>query len=139
MGLFDSFRHEVNLTPEVIFALSKLYMIGSDGEISEEEEEEFIESIQQFDNPENVVNDAINYWKNSHLDEFLERSKTILSRKQKLAVLVSMCHSLLADGDVDPSEQTLFDKFLAAFNISEEEFQPYIDSIIWTFKFPKDQ
>lgn len=112
-------------------------MIGSDGEISQEEEEEFIESIQQFDNPENIVNNAINYWKNSHIDEFLERAKTILSRKQKLALLVSMCHSLLADGDVDPSEQTLFDKFLDAFNISEEEFQPYIDSIIWTFKFPK--
>jgi hypothetical protein len=48
----------------------------------------------------------------------------------KMAILVNICDSLLSDGKAEAAEQALFYKFLKAFEVSEDRFQPYFEVLI---------
>ena len=131
MGLFDAFKTTKTATsPSILFTVSLIFMIAADGEIEDEEIGHLFSSINQFENPHNLLDKSIEYWKNVSFDKFLTECNNVFDAQQKLSVLLNLCESLLADGVADPSEQVLFGRFLNAFGWSEADFTPYAQVII---------
>ena len=47
-----------------------------------------------------------------------------------MAILVNICDSLLSDGKAENAEQAMFHKFLKAFEVEEDRFQPFFEVLI---------
>lgn len=128
MGLFDMFKSsgEEEMTPKLAFATSMLFMVGADGEIGDEEIGQLVAALG---GDAKLLERAIKYARKVSLENFLQQAGGMLSQQQKLYILTNLCDSLLADGHAEPQEQALFEKFLQAFKISQEEFRPYFSVI----------
>lgn len=64
------------------------------------------------------------------LSEFIENASDVLNEQQKLAILINMGDLILSDGIAEEYEQELFSTFLDGFGISEEDFQPYLNTLM---------
>lgn len=123
MGLFDMFKGSApDLTPKLALAVGLLHMINADGEVAAEE---IGQVLQALGNDRSLFDNAGKYAKSKDLDSFLSESAVLLNADQKLCVLVNLFDSLLADGVAAPQEQSLFNRFLSAYQISEQSFSPY--------------
>ncbi|MDM8568052.1 TerB family tellurite resistance protein [Thiotrichales bacterium HSG1] len=139
MGLFDMFTGDSEeITPHFAFATALIYMIGADGKVENEEVgqllavlggEESGGSIGVGANNRKLLERAYRYQQKNTVDNFLAEITPILTDAQKICILSNMLDSSLSDGDAAPEEQALFSKFLQAFDISEERFQPFFDVI----------
>lgn len=140
MGLFDMFKGESGnaMTPPLAITVSMLYMIGADGEIANEEIGQLLMVIGGDEkdgvigvggNNQQLLDKAVKYWKSKSIEQFLDEAAPILSDAQRMCVLCNLCDSLLSDGQADPAEQVMFQKFLHAFDISESRFTPYFEVI----------
>ncbi len=139
MGLFDIFTGDSEeMTPHFVFATALIYMIGADGKVENEEVgqllavlggEESGGTIGVGANNRKLLERAYKYQQKNTIEKFLTEATPILSDGQKICILTNMIDSSLSDGDAAPEEQTLFNKFLQAFEVSEERFQPFFDVI----------
>lgn len=139
MGLFDMFKGDnEEMTPHFAFATSLIYMIGADGKIEHEEVgqllavlggEESGGTIGVGANNQKLLDRAFRYYQKNSIDTFLAEVTPLLTDAQKMCILTNILDSSLSDGDSAPEEQELFDKFLQAFEISEERFKPFFEVI----------
>ncbi|MFS0763855.1 tellurite resistance TerB family protein [Peribacillus phoenicis] len=141
MGLFDIFKGDKSndMTPHFAFATSLLYMMGSDGEMDQEEIGQLLAVIggKEIDgtiyvggNNDDMFERAIKYVRKNTVDQFLTEATPILTDAQKMCILVNLIDSSLADGEPEREEQELFSKFLQAFDISEDRFRPFFEIIV---------
>jgi hypothetical protein len=141
MGLFDMFKGDKGeeMTPHFVFATSLLYMMGSDGEMDQEEIGQLLAVIGGTEkngtiyvggNNDDMFERAIKYVRKNSVDKFLAEAAPILTDAQKMCILVNLVDSSLADGTPEREEQELFAKFLNAFDITEERFKPFFDVIV---------
>lgn len=63
------------------------------------------------------------------IDDFLQEIASELSEKHKYSLLIKLYDILLLDGVASEDEQRMFYKFLEAFDIVEEDIEPYLESI----------
>jgi uncharacterized tellurite resistance protein B-like protein len=139
MGLFDMFKGDSEeMTPHFVFATSLIYMIGADGKVEHEEVgqllavlggEESGGTIGVGANNQKLLDRAFRYYQKNSIDAFLAEVTPLLTDAQKMCILTNILDSSLSDGDSAPEEQQLFEKFLQAFEISEERFKPFFDVI----------
>jgi uncharacterized tellurite resistance protein B-like protein len=139
MGLFDMFKGDnEEMTPHFAFATSLIYMIGADGKVEHEEVgqllsvlggEENSGTIGVGANNQKLLDRAFRYYQKNSIDTFLAEITPLLTDAQKMCVLTNMLDSSLSDGEAASEEQVLFNKFLQAFEISEERFKPFFDVI----------
>lgn len=140
MGLFDLFKGDKGetMSPHLAFAISLLYMSSSDGEMDPEEVGHILavlggeqegSVIGVGANNRELLDRAFRYKMKHTADEFLREISPILSDAQKMAILVNLVDSSLADGTPEREEQELFAKFLEAFGVSEERFRPFFEVI----------
>ncbi len=139
MGLFDMFKEDnQEMTPHFAFAASLIYMIGSDGTVAPEEVGQLLSVLGGEDsdgvigvgaNNQQLLDRAFKYYKKTQVDTFLSEITPILTDAQKMCMLTNLLDSSLSDGTAAPEEQELFNKFLQAFDISEERFKPFFDVI----------
>lgn len=140
MGLFDMFKGDSGqeMTPPLALTISMLYMIGADGEIANEEIGQLLAVIGGADsngaigvggNNQAMLDKAIKYWKSKNTEQFFTEATPILSDAQRMCILANICDSLLSDGTAARQEQELFNKFLKAFDVSEERFRPFFEVI----------
>jgi uncharacterized tellurite resistance protein B-like protein len=140
MGLFDMFKGDSGeMTPHFIFATSLIYMIGADGKVEPEEVGQLLAVLGGSEsggaigvgaNNQQLLDRAFRYYqKNNSIDGFLNEITPLLTDAQKMCILTNILDSSLSDGTAAPEEQELFSKFLQAFEISEERFQPFFDVI----------
>ncbi|MDM8565407.1 TerB family tellurite resistance protein [Candidatus Halobeggiatoa sp. HSG11] len=139
MGLFDMFTGDSEeITPHFAFATSLIYMIGADGKVENEEVgqllavlggEESGGTIGVGANNRKLLDRASRYQQKNAVDKFLTEVTPLLTDAQKICILTNMLDSSLSDGDAAPEEQALFSKFLQAFDVSEERFQPFFDVV----------
>lgn len=140
MGLFDMFKGDKSeeMTPHFAFATSLLYMMGSDGEMDQEEigqllavlgGEESNGVISVGANNRHLLDRAFKYIRKHSLGEFLSEAAPILTDAQKICILINLIDSSLADGQPEREEQQMFAQFLSAFGISEERFKPFFETI----------
>jgi len=138
MGLFDMFKDNEEMTPHFAFATSLIYMIGADGKVEHEEVgqllavlggEESGGTIGVGANNQKLLDRAFRYYQKNSIDTFLAEVTPLFTDAQKMCVLTNILDSSLSDGDSAPEEQELFEKFMQAFEISEERFKPFFDVI----------
>lgn len=138
MGLFDMFKGDSGdqMTPHLAFATSLLYMIAADGEFDNEEIGQLLAvlggeksggSIGVGANNRALLDSAQRYMSKNSIDQFLAEAAPLLSDAQKMCILTNLVDSSLSDGQAEPEEQAMFAKFLQAFEISEERFQPFFE------------
>jgi len=140
MGLFDMFSGDnEEMTPHFAFATSLIYMMSADGVIANEEigqllavlgGEESGGTIGVGANNKQLLDRAIKYSQKTSLDTFISEAAPVLNDAQKMCILTNILDSSLSDGEAAPEEQALFNKFLQAFDISEERFQPFFDVLL---------
>lgn len=141
MGLFDMFKGDKSegMTPHFAFATSLLYMMGSDGEMDQEEVGQLLAviggqekngTIYVGGNNDDMFQRAIKYVRKNSIDTFLNEAAPILTDAQKMCILVNLVDSSLADGESEREEQELFAKFMKAFDISEDRFKPFFEVIV---------
>ncbi|EDN68865.1 conserved hypothetical protein [Beggiatoa sp. PS] len=139
MGLFDMFKGDSEeMTPHFAFATSLIYMIGADGKVENEEVGQLLSvlggeesggTIGVGANNQQLLDRAFRYYQKNSIDTFLAEVTPLLTDAQKMCVLTNMLDSSLSDGEAASEEQVLFNKFLQAFEISEERFKPFFDVI----------
>ncbi len=140
MGLFDMFKGDSGevMTPPLALAISMLYMIGADGEIANEEIGQLLMVLGGDDkggvigvggNNQKLLERAMKYWKSKSVENFFSEAAPVLGDAQRICILTNLCDSLLSDGHAAPAEQMMFQKFLAAFDVSEERFKPFFEVI----------
>ena len=131
---------DTTMTPHLAFVVSLLYMIASDGVIQNEEIGQLLAVLGGEEGPdgemlvgdenEKLLRSAQAYVEEHTIEEFLEESSPMLLDVHKMAILTNICDSLLSDGKAESAEQALFSKFLIAFGVSEERFQPFFEVLI---------
>lgn len=127
------------MTPHFAFATSLIYMIGADGKVEHEEVGQLLAVLGGFEsggaigvgaNNRQLLDRAFKYYQKNSVDKFLSEATPLLTDAQKMCILTNIIDSSLADGDAAPEEQALFNKFLQAFDISEERFKPFFEVIV---------
>lgn len=63
-------------------------------------------------------------------DTFLTEANRLLTRKQKLSILLTMLDAALARGVASPQTQPLFQQFFQAFDIGEEQLRPHLECLM---------
>ena len=131
---------DTTMTPHLAFVVSLLYMIASDGVIQNEEIGQLLAVLGGEEGPdgevmvgeynERLLRSAQAYVEGHNVEEFLKEATPILLDVHKMAILVNICDSLLSDGKAEAAEQALFYKFLQAFRVTEERFQPFFEVLI---------
>jgi uncharacterized tellurite resistance protein B-like protein len=116
----------VELTAHLSLVTGVIYMMIADGEVSEQESSH-LQSI--IGGNEDVLHRALSYVEANSIDEYLETLPKILSNAQKVCILMNICDSIMADGDLADDEKELFSRFLAAVGLTEESFKPYLRAI----------
>ncbi len=121
------------LTPALAFLVALTYMAGADGVFCEEEEgilEAVLKSRRfgEIDYDDLLVR-SITYYQQTRFETFLKEAAAILSEEQKLCVLINLADTSFADGSIADEESELFDRFLAAFGLSETHIRPYLLAI----------
>ena len=128
MGLFDMFKSDrPKLQPRVALAVGVLYMMAADGQIEEEELGQ-LRAIVGGDRA--LLDTAVKYWRSASFDEFLQSAPAVLDTNQRLCLLVNACDSLLSDGVAAQQEQAMFGRLLSAMGVTEDQFQPYFQTIL---------
>lgn len=141
MGLFDLFRSDAGnqMTPHLAFATALIYMMGADGKIDNEEVGQLLSVLGGEDkngsigvgaNNQKLLDNAIRYVRSNSVEKFLSEATPLLSDAQKMCILLNLLDSSLSNGQAEPEEQVMFDKFMRAFDVSEERFRPFFEVIV---------
>lgn len=116
----------VRLTPQLAVVVAVLYMMAVDGDISDRESSQ-LQSVVGADS--DILHLAIAYAESRSVDQFIAEAPPLLDAKGRVCLLMNVCDSLMADGDLAPAEMALFDRLLGAFGHSRASFGPYFDII----------
>ncbi|MEO1270730.1 MAG: TerB family tellurite resistance protein [Myxococcota bacterium] len=132
MTLFDQYNAKqsgiVRMNPPFVFIASMTYMALVDGEVHERELMSFAGWFVSDGEAEAACHNALKYARETAVGDFLMAAAPILTEEQKLCLLANMLDVLFADGFADPSEQELFYRFCDAFEVTEEQYRPFIQT-----------
>lgn len=141
MGLFNMFKGDsgAEMTPHKAFATALLYCMASDGEMDPEEVGHLLSviggdrqggTIGVGQNNKALLDAAMKYMRKHTVDQFLEEATPVLTKAQRLCVLMNIVDSAMADGEAEPEEQVVFDKMQKSFGITDDEFKPFFEALM---------
>lgn len=120
------------------FLISLLYMISADGQIDSKEVAHLLAvtgstktgplSIQVIN--QRAVDLALAYRSKNSLDTFLTEAAPMLSHLQKKCILLNIFDCATHDQSLAIAEKEVFDKFLEAFQISNQELSHLLEVIL---------
>lgn len=136
-GLFKKIGNENNfvdgnggghtqLTPHLALVVSILYMMVADGEISDQETSQ-LQSV--VGNDEAVLKRALHYVATTKIEQFLADAPSVLDSQDSLCVLMNVCDSIMADGQLAELELNLFQRLTSALGHSKKSFRSYFNTI----------
>lgn len=131
MGLFDIFnsnQRAPEMTPPMAYAISAIYMIRADGELSDEEVVPILGVLGTSQRAIQMVHEANRYAKRTKVDDFLLEASNKLDKEQKLFILAQVLDILFSDGHADQKEQQVFFSFAKSFGISQNDYQPLVQA-----------
>jgi len=117
---------DIRLTPYLSVVVAILYMMAADGDISDRESSQ-LQSVIGAD--ADTLHRAVAYAETRSVDQFLQDVPPVLDAKSRLCLLMNVCDSLMADGELSATELQLFDRLVAALGHTKQSFQPYFDAI----------
>ncbi len=116
----------VGLTPYLSMVASILYMMAADGELSEQECSQ-LQSVVGGD--DQILRRAVQYVETHSIDTFLSDVPNTLEGDDQFCMLMNVCDSIMADGEMAKEEMILFSRMLNALGQSRETFKPYFQTI----------
>jgi len=120
LGRYAGVREERQpMTPHLALACALLYMLTSDGSIGAQEVGQLETVLGEF---EGLQKAALTYVRSVKMNAFLDEASAALQSEQKLFILINVCDSMLADGDVASVEDKLFMSMMRAFGHNEATF-----------------
>ena len=120
LGRYGGVRDERQpMTPHLALACALLYMLTSDGSIGVQEVGQLETVLGEFDGLQKA---ALTYVRSVKMNAFLDEASAALQSEQKLFILINVCDSMLADGEVASIEDKLFMSMLRAFGFNEATF-----------------
>lgn len=117
---------DIRLTPYLSVVIAILYMMAADGDISDRESSQ-LQSVIGAD--ADTLHRAVAYAETRSVDQFLQDAPPVLDAKSRLCLLMNVCDSLMADGELSATELQLFDRLVGALGHTKESFQSYFDAI----------
>ncbi len=120
LGRYAGVRDERQpMTSHLALASALLYMLTSDGSIGVQEIGQLESVIGEFDGLQKV---ALHYVRTVKMKAFLDEATAVLKPEQKLYILINVCDSMLADGEIANIEDKLFLSMLHSFGYNEASF-----------------
>jgi uncharacterized tellurite resistance protein B-like protein len=127
LGRYTGVRDERQpMTPHLALACALLYMLTSDGSIGSQEIGQLEAVLGKF---EGLQKAALTYVRSVKMKAFLDEASVLLQPEQKLFILINVCDSMLADGEVAGIEDKLFMSMLRAFGYNEATFARFHQAI----------
>jgi|SRR3954453_15140969 hypothetical protein len=127
------------MTPWLAFAISLIYCVAVDRDVDAHEVGRLVSAfggkvsadvIEVGATHRDLFHRAVQYVRTHKSDDFLTEAAPILTERQRMAILLNMVDSALADSRAEPEERKLLEKFQRAFGISDERFRPYFEVIL---------
>ena len=114
------------LTPHLSLVVAILYMMVADGEISDQESSQ-LQSV--IGSNENVLKRALHYVERTDIEQFLKDVPAVLDSQDSLCVLMNVCDSIMADGQLAEVETKLFERLTSALGHNKKTFKSYFKTI----------
>jgi uncharacterized tellurite resistance protein B-like protein len=127
------------MTPRLAFAVSLIYCVAVDREVDAREVGRLVSAFGGKIAPDlievgascrTLFHRAVEYVQTHEPDDFLAEATSLLTRDQRLCILLNMADCVLADGKAEPAERKLFAKFQQAFDIPDERLRPLFEAIL---------
>lgn len=118
-------RKDLTLTPELSLAAGMLYVVASDGHLTEGERNDLAKVV-----PDNRLLDrALDYCRRTPTTEFIPACVALLDAAQRLCLLLNMVDAAMADGRIADEERELLANFQDAFGITDEALAPHLQTL----------
>lgn len=135
LGDFNEPATSSTFTPPVIMVIAMMYMMSSDGDISEEEIGRL--SITVGSN-RSLLKVALGYVGSNKVLQFLPTAADLLDKSQSYCVLLNACDVMMADQEITSSESDLFVRMLTDFGFTTAIFEKNLRTLELKNSFPKD-
>ncbi len=125
MGLFDEFMgQKVQLTPRTALVAGMLYVSGADGHLDDNEIGDVLRVVPDRASLET----ALKYCKQNDVQSFLAAAAELLTRDQKLCLMLNAIDLAMGDGHLDGAEQEMLMQYAERFEIAEHELAPHVQT-----------
>jgi uncharacterized tellurite resistance protein B-like protein len=134
-GDFNLAANTATLTPPLALVVSLIYMMAADGTMAEEEVGRLNAAVG---GSPALLKAGLRYVSKVRAPQFLALAAPMLDERQRLCILLNMCDTMMADHKVVKVESDLFRRTLTAFEVTEKEFERYLNIIFLKNDVPEE-
>jgi uncharacterized tellurite resistance protein B-like protein len=134
-GDFDVATKTATLTPPLALVASLIYMMAADGSMAEEEVGRLNAVVGC--SPD-LLKTGLRYVSKVRAPQFLALAAPMLNERQRLCILLNACDTMMSDHKVMKVEKDLFRRMLTSFEVSEKEFERYLNIIFLKNDLPEE-
>ena len=134
-GDFDIAANTATLTPPLALVVSLIYMMAADGSMAEEEVGRLNAAVG---GSSALLKAGLRYVSKVRAPQFLALAAPMLDERQRLCILLNACDTMMSDHKVVKVESDLFRRMLTSFEVSEKEFERYLNIIFLKNDVPEE-
>jgi uncharacterized tellurite resistance protein B-like protein len=134
-GDFDVAANTATLTPPLALVVSLIYMMAADGSMAEEEVGRLNAAVG---GSPALLKAGLRYVSKVRAPQFLALAAPMLDERQRLCILLNACDTMMSDHKVVKVESDLFRRMLTSFEVSEKEFERYLNIIFLKNDVPEE-
>jgi uncharacterized tellurite resistance protein B-like protein len=134
-GDFDIAANTTTLTPPLALVVSLIYMMAADGSMAEEEVGRLNAAVG---GSPGLLKAGLRYVSKVRAPQFLALAAPMLDERQRLCILLNACDTMMSDHKVVKVESDLFRRMLTSFEVSEKEFERYLNIIFLKNDVPEE-
>ena len=134
-GDFDVAANSTTLTPPLALVVSLIYMMAADGSMAEEEVGRLNATVG---GSPALLKAGLRYVSKVRAPQFLALAAPMLDERQRLCILLNACDTMMSDHKVVKVESDLFRRMLTSFEVSEKEFERYLNIIFLKNDVPEE-
>ncbi len=118
-------RKDLTLTPELSLAAGMLYVVASDGHLTQGERNDLAKVVPD----DKLLDRALDYCRRTPTTDFIPACVALLDAEQRLCLLLNMVDAAMADGQIADEERELLSNFQDAFGITDEAIAHHLHSL----------
>ena len=134
-GDFDVAANTTTLTPPLALVVSLIYMMAADGSMAEEEVGRLNATVG---GSPALLKAGLRYVSKVRAPQFLALAAPMLDERQRLCILLNACDTMMSDHKVVKVESDLFRRMLTSFEVTEKEFERYLNIIFLKNDVPEE-
>jgi uncharacterized tellurite resistance protein B-like protein len=134
-GDFDTAANTTTLTPPLALVVSLIYMMAADGSMAEEEVGRLNAAVG---GSPGLLKAGLRYVSKVRAPQFLALAAPMLDERQRLCILLNACDTMMSDHKVVKVESDLFRRMLTSFEVTEKEFERYLNIIFLKNDVPEE-